>query len=452
MTWTSDQILALAPDPESVKAARSLLVPRKWPNMGANEEGIWGECQGSGKDPYRTSIDLSEPAFKCSCPSRKFPCKHGLALFLMYCDQRTLFKSNTPPNWMSEWLKTRTEKKQKKEEKAQQIQQPVDEATQAKREKKREKTMKQREETVQRGIKELELWLRDLTRRGLVNLQSQSTSFWTNVEKRMVDAQAPGLANFIQELESAIVLKENWSNSFLTRLGKLHLLLESYSRAEQFPAEQQADIRTMIGWTQTKEEILQNHGIHDQWQILGQYKEEDEKLMSQRIWLFGKKTKRFALILNFAFGAAKRMIDRSWITGSELDGELVFYPGSTPLRALSKTMGTPTPFKEILGHTSIREALNLFKKNLHKNPWINAFPMILQSVTPQHHQNKWLLVDAQQEAISFHSEFIRLWDLIAISGGEAVTLFGEWRFDSFWPLGIWSNQQYWELASERALV
>jgi uncharacterized Zn finger protein len=26
------------------------------------------------------SVDLSGPAFRCTCPSRKFPCKHGLAL------------------------------------------------------------------------------------------------------------------------------------------------------------------------------------------------------------------------------------------------------------------------------------------------------------------------------------------------------------------------------------
>src|SRR6476469_9727229 len=82
-TWTSDRIIALAPDPSSAKAGRELANPRKWVTLGLNEAAIWGECQGSGSKPYRTQIDLIEPAFKCSCPSRKFPCKHALALFLL---------------------------------------------------------------------------------------------------------------------------------------------------------------------------------------------------------------------------------------------------------------------------------------------------------------------------------------------------------------------------------
>ncbi len=74
---TTEQILALAPDTASAKAARPLAAARAWLQVARNGATLWGECQGSAKDPYRTQIDLSEPAFRCSCPSRKFPCKHG---------------------------------------------------------------------------------------------------------------------------------------------------------------------------------------------------------------------------------------------------------------------------------------------------------------------------------------------------------------------------------------
>ena len=33
--------------------------------------------------PYRTVADLAGPASKCTCPSRKFPCKHALGLMLV---------------------------------------------------------------------------------------------------------------------------------------------------------------------------------------------------------------------------------------------------------------------------------------------------------------------------------------------------------------------------------
>ncbi|MEM6434049.1 MAG: SWIM zinc finger family protein, partial [Cyanobacteria bacterium P01_D01_bin.115] len=71
--WTSEQVLSLSPDANSAKRGKSLATVSQWPLLGRSEQAVWGECQGSGKTPYRTQIDLSEPAFRCSCPSRKFP-------------------------------------------------------------------------------------------------------------------------------------------------------------------------------------------------------------------------------------------------------------------------------------------------------------------------------------------------------------------------------------------
>ena len=72
MNYSAEQIIALATDAASAKAGRSLAAASKWQNVGQDEGALWGECQGSGAKPYQTVIDLSEPAFKCSCPSRKF--------------------------------------------------------------------------------------------------------------------------------------------------------------------------------------------------------------------------------------------------------------------------------------------------------------------------------------------------------------------------------------------
>ena len=80
-------MLALAPDAPSQRAAQSLASDRSWPLTGASEPGaVWGECLGSAAAPYRTVVDPSGPAYQCSCPSRKFPCKHALALLLLWAD------------------------------------------------------------------------------------------------------------------------------------------------------------------------------------------------------------------------------------------------------------------------------------------------------------------------------------------------------------------------------
>ena len=44
-----------------------------------------GSCKGSGSSAYRVTLDFADndaPVCRCSCPSRQFPCKHGLALMM----------------------------------------------------------------------------------------------------------------------------------------------------------------------------------------------------------------------------------------------------------------------------------------------------------------------------------------------------------------------------------
>ena len=138
VTLDANQILALAPDPASAKAGSQLASPRNWSNLGRNDAALWGECQGSGKTPYRTQIDLAGPAFKCSCPSRKFPCKHGLGLYLLLAADAAPFSHTAPPAWVGEWLEGRQARQEKKAEKdttaaEQKLQGPATAAAQARR-------------------------------------------------------------------------------------------------------------------------------------------------------------------------------------------------------------------------------------------------------------------------------------------------------------------------------
>ena len=82
--WTQAQVEAQAPDAASLATAKKLARPGPWSDLGSTDTLVWGKCQGSGAGLYQVSIDLTGPAFRCSCPSRKFPCKHGLGLMLMW--------------------------------------------------------------------------------------------------------------------------------------------------------------------------------------------------------------------------------------------------------------------------------------------------------------------------------------------------------------------------------
>ena len=109
-SWTSKQVVALAPDDKSAKAGQKLATPSKWSALGSDERAVWGACRGSGAKPYLVRIDLSEPAFKCSCPSRKFPCKHALALFFLFVEKPGALSQDAPPAWLTEWLAARDER------------------------------------------------------------------------------------------------------------------------------------------------------------------------------------------------------------------------------------------------------------------------------------------------------------------------------------------------------
>src|SRR4051812_49513722 len=105
---TAEAVEGLAPDAASVTAARKLARPAPWSETGYDERAVWGLCKGSGARPYQTQVDLSGPAWKCSCPSRKVPCKHGLALLLLHAAGEV--SAGSPPAWVSEWLDSRAQR------------------------------------------------------------------------------------------------------------------------------------------------------------------------------------------------------------------------------------------------------------------------------------------------------------------------------------------------------
>src|SRR5207245_8615964 len=98
---SEDTALRMAPDDQVLTDGRGLIRKNSMSNLGVSADGTWilGECKGSAKQPYQVSVDLadtSNPLARCSCPSRKFPCKHGMALMLLYAQTPDKFGSREP--------------------------------------------------------------------------------------------------------------------------------------------------------------------------------------------------------------------------------------------------------------------------------------------------------------------------------------------------------------------
>src|SRR5262245_26866347 len=181
MPLTSEQVLQMAPDTASAAAGRKLAAPAHWKTLGQSDAALWGECQGSAL--YQVKVDSSDLGYKCSCPSRKFPCKHVLGLLLLAAGDSKSMRRGDPPEWVVDWLASRGERAKKKEERKSQdaAATPADPEAAAKRAAKREKR-------VGEGIERLELWLSDVVRNGLAGLETKPESFWEDQAKSLVDA------------------------------------------------------------------------------------------------------------------------------------------------------------------------------------------------------------------------------------------------------------------------
>jgi uncharacterized Zn finger protein len=84
MALSAEQVAALAPDASALAAGKKTAAPRLWDALGRSDAAMWGECKGSAV--YQVRVALGDLAAKCSCPSRKFPCKHALGLLFLAAD------------------------------------------------------------------------------------------------------------------------------------------------------------------------------------------------------------------------------------------------------------------------------------------------------------------------------------------------------------------------------
>ena len=434
MTLTTEAVLALAPDAASAKAAQGLLSPPGWPRLGASGQAVWGECQGSGSKPYQTQVDLAGPAFRCSCPSRKFPCKHGLALLLLRARQPDSFATDEPPAWVTEWLATRAEKAEKQEQKAAEraAAPPAEANVEA-----ADKREAQRWQRITAAAHDLQRWLADQVSRGLGALDDEALANWQTQARRLVDAQAPGLGQRVQAAAAGVRRGADWPEQTLQRLGLLHLACEAFARREQLPATVQADLRAVAGWPLDRADVLaQGERVADRWTVLGAATEErDDRLTERRVWLHGQRSGRRAWLLDHAFGG--RGFEQAWLVGTSVEATLAFFPGAAPLRALLADAGgtaEPALWPDTMPDTEWQATAARFAAN----PWTWLHPLVLPDGLPLRQGERTAVVTAGR-ALPLAVSDADAWTLLAVSGGRPLRLMGEWDGRLLAPLSAWSG-------------
>ncbi|MCM2421148.1 SWIM zinc finger family protein [Streptomyces sp. RKAG293] len=425
--WTTDQVLALAPDAASRKAGARLAMPASWSGTGTAEAAVWGLCAGSGSKPYQTVVDTKGPGYQCSCPSRKFPCKHALGLLLLWSEASGgAVGPAVAPDWVTEWLDSRQERTRAA---AAGPAKPADPQAARRR-------AERRAQRVTAGVTELEQRLTDLLRGGLAGADREGYQKWDEIAARMVDAQAPGLATRVRELGAVAAGGGDWPSRLLEESALLHLLTRGYLGEQRLPGPLAATVRSRVGFTTDTAELLAGPTVRDRWLVLSQLDTSDDRLTTRRIWLHGARSGRVAMLLSF--GAAGRAPELALPLGLSLDAELAFHPSARPLRAVLGESHGPAAPGAVPAGVPVGPALAAYGAALADDPWLDAWPVVLSGVVPIPGSDAggWQLADADgQDALPIAGR--GPWRLAAVSGGHPVTLFAELGHTGVRPLTAW---------------
>jgi hypothetical protein len=432
--WSTDQVSALAADAASVAAARRLAVPAPWSDTGASADpaAVWGQCRGSGAVPYQTVVDLSGPAFRCSCPSRKFPCKHALGLLFLWSSGQVPH-AEEPPEFAGSWLATREQQAARagaRWEARDQARGPVRPANPEAA----LKRARQRAERVASGLAELDQWLRDQVRTGLAGTDRAAYRHFEAVAARLVDAQSPAVASRLRGLPAVVASGEGWPARLLAEYGLLRLLVVAHRRLAELPEPVAATVRIRIGYPLSRQEVLDTPPVRDRWAVLGLRDSAEDRLTVRRVWLHGSATGQAALVLSFA--PAGQPLDTSLVPGLTIDADLHFYPGAAPLRALVGTRhGDPVPLEPPAGQP-IEQALDGWAAALAADPWLDGWPVVLAGLVPVPQDQGWRVVDGAGRWLPVAAGEADLWRWLAVSGGDPVPVFGEWTPTGLRPVSV----------------
>ncbi|MGW3545426.1 DUF5691 domain-containing protein [Nocardia niigatensis] len=448
--WTADHIGSLAPDTTSLTAARKLR--GKWSGTGLRDTALWGLCQGSGSRPYQTIVDLSGPAYKCTCPSRKFPCKHALSLLLSW-SAGDVSAADTIADFAADWLDARAARA----------------AGQAAPETKPARgagaAADQRRARVTSGLADLDIWLTDQVRTGLAQSDRSIRAFDT-VAARMVDAQAPGIAATLRQLPLATT-HADWPRLLLREYARLHLLATAHTRLDTLSPGLRASVRTHIGYPTPADTVRAEPAVRDTWQVLGTRITTEDGLYTRRVWLRGRTSGRWALLVDHHYGSPAFPNDTP-APGFQIDADLHFYPSAAPLRALwgDRHEDIPEPFTTIPLATAgpltgdlaagsgasaepgpsadtaraagrpgtIAAALGEQARALGADPFLRSWPVLLAEVVPVRGEKGWYIVESGGDALPVSIVEGEPWRLLGLSGGHPVTVLGEWTVDGLVPV------------------
>jgi hypothetical protein len=452
--WRPEHVLALARDAAAAAAARRVAVAHLWSGLGTDDIGIWGVFQGSGAEPYQTVVDVREPASRCTCPSRRSPCKHGIGLMLLWAWEQVPHADR--PVFAATWLARRPDRSAAdgavreadpdiEPEPAAPEPPPPSRVRPGRGEPGStpsaddlrpcppDKRAAERAARVAAGLVELDRWLADAVRGGLAQPALARYGPWEQVVARLVDAQAPSLANRVRRLAGVVGVGPDWHEHVLSELGVLHLLSVAGRRLAHLDDDLADSVRTALGWTVRQADVLSLAPESGRWFVAGRSDTLEDRIVVRRTWLRSLDTSEWGLLLSFA--AYGQSLDGAAPVGTVLDAALHRYPGRHELRCVLGEVGAPpASATDLPPTTSLAGACDEIGAVLAGVPWIERWPVTVIGA-PTASGGRWMLTD-HTGSLPLAPGGTSVSTIVALSGGRPTVISAEWTAAGLVPLTV----------------
>lgn len=194
---TQEQINSFAPNASAINNAKKISNGNGFVSRfcSSDDSFYMGECKGSGKSNYSTSVDFvdeSNPVFRCSCPSRQFPCKHSLALLFEMMNEKPFEVGAIPQDILDKRAKKEARETKKQEASSVEKKVKTKKSNQTARIKKINKQLE--------GLQLLEKMIMTFLQSGLGSMGGVSLKSYRDLAKQLGDYYLPAPLNYMNRL------------------------------------------------------------------------------------------------------------------------------------------------------------------------------------------------------------------------------------------------------------
>jgi hypothetical protein len=421
---TEAYIDSLALNAAAIKNGHDLVRKNSYVKLCMTEDQtlLFGDCKGSGKVPYSCSADFQnegQPVFRCSCPSRQFPCKHILGLLYAYAGGKP-FTTEALPADIADKREKAEQREQKREEK---LQKAAENGETAPKRKVNKAALAKKLAAQLEGVLLAEKLIRQLVQAGLAAVDARMARECEEQAKQLGNFFVPGIQiavrELLQTLEAAILAKGQASagechyTEAMERLASLHTLLKrakEHLGARLENAEHELDassaIEELIGHAWQLAELRELGRTEADTELLQlSFRSYEDKARGEHVdegcWI-NLGSGELVITRNYRpFRAAKHMKEEDSCYSVASTKELFKYPGEWSVRVrweeatLREATKADYAFVCSQAEQSLPAALKKVKNEL-KNPLGLRRPlMLLRAATIGVTENGYVMCDAQ---------------------------------------------------------